>query len=404
MSVSRTKRRFQLVLIKPSHYDDEGYVVQRIRSSIPANSLACLYALAQDAAERQVLGPDVAIDITAVDETNTRIRAKEIMAQFARHDGFGMVCLVGVESNQLARALDIARPLRGVGLPVVIGGGHLAMLLDTQTDLQAAVGLGCTLFAGNAENGRIDAVLRDAASGALQPMYDQVDALPALESTPSPFLPPEVLKRVIDHYASFDAGRGCPFQCSFCALIDVQARKPRRHSADSVEQSIRAHYREAVPWFFITDESFVRNKDWEQVFDRIIQLREHEKIELNIVVQIDALCHKIPNFVTKAARAGVRKVFIDPENANRAKRLTAKKHQSGITECRDVLLTWRKAGVTTYEGRILDLPNDALVSVREGVEIIEKGPSADGLEFFCYAAASSRIRRAESMESKHSAR
>ena len=67
------KRRFLLYLIKPSHYDDDGYVVQWMRSSIPSNSLAMVYALAADAAERQVLGPDVAIDITAMDETNIRV-------------------------------------------------------------------------------------------------------------------------------------------------------------------------------------------------------------------------------------------------------------------------------------------------------------------------------------------
>ena len=50
-----TKRRFQLVLIKPSHYDDDGYVVQWRRSSIPSNSLACVYALAAEAASRGVL-------------------------------------------------------------------------------------------------------------------------------------------------------------------------------------------------------------------------------------------------------------------------------------------------------------------------------------------------------------
>jgi hypothetical protein len=40
------RRRFRLMLIKPSHYDDEGYVIQWVRSPIPANSLACVYGLA----------------------------------------------------------------------------------------------------------------------------------------------------------------------------------------------------------------------------------------------------------------------------------------------------------------------------------------------------------------------
>ena len=67
------KRRFQLVLIKPSHYDDDGYVIRWWRAMTPSNSLAAVYGIAADCAERQVLGPDAAIEITVIDETNTRV-------------------------------------------------------------------------------------------------------------------------------------------------------------------------------------------------------------------------------------------------------------------------------------------------------------------------------------------
>jgi len=387
MPVPRIKRRFQFVLIKPSHYDADGYVVQWVRSSIPANSLACLYALAQDAAQRNVLGPDVAIDISAVDETNTRIRTNAIIDQFKRHDGFGMVGLVGVQSNQFPRALDIARPLRAAGIPVVIGGFHvsgcLAMLPGVQPDLQQALDMGCSLFAGEGEDRRLDQVMQDAANGTLSPIYNHMNDLPALEGAPTPFLPPQVLRRTVDHYASFDAGRGCPFQCSFCTIINVQGRKSRRRSPDDVEQLIRAHYRHGIHWYFISDDNFARNKDWEIIFDRIILLRERDHIELKIVIQVDTLCHKIANFIEKAARAGVRKVFIGLENINPANLLAAKKRQNKITEYRSMMLAWKKAGVITYAGYILGFPNDTPESVREDIEIIKKELPIDILEFFC---------------------
>ncbi|NBB82233.1 MAG: radical SAM protein, partial [Alphaproteobacteria bacterium] len=66
--MAETAARFPLVLIKPSHYDDEGYVIQWARSWIPSNSLACVYALAQDAARQRILGDDVEITIDAYDE------------------------------------------------------------------------------------------------------------------------------------------------------------------------------------------------------------------------------------------------------------------------------------------------------------------------------------------------
>jgi len=71
--MDRPKRKlFHLVLIKPSHYDDDGYVIQWARSVLPSNTLATLYGLALDCVEKRVLGEDVDIALTAYDETNTR--------------------------------------------------------------------------------------------------------------------------------------------------------------------------------------------------------------------------------------------------------------------------------------------------------------------------------------------
>ena len=117
MSEVAKRRRFLLFLIKPSHYDDDGYVIQWFRSALPSNSLACLYGIAQDAMQTAALGDDVDIEIFAVDETNERIRPDRIARQIKDAGGLGLVGLVGVQSNQYPRALDIARPLRAAGDP-----------------------------------------------------------------------------------------------------------------------------------------------------------------------------------------------------------------------------------------------------------------------------------------------
>ena len=46
------KSTFYVELIKPSHYDDDGYVVQWWKSWVPSNSLSVLYGLTLDVAER----------------------------------------------------------------------------------------------------------------------------------------------------------------------------------------------------------------------------------------------------------------------------------------------------------------------------------------------------------------
>ena len=340
------ERRFQLILIKPSHYDDDGYVIRWWRAMIPSNSLAAVYGIAADSAERQVLGPDIAIDIAVIDETNTYIDVPALLAGLRRHGNFGLVALVGVQSNQYPRALDIARPFREAGVQVAMGGFHvsgcLSMLDGHAVDLDACRDMGISMFAGEAE-GRLDMVLRDAAAGRLAPLYNFMKDLPDIEGTPVPFLPKRYIARTLGLSASFDAGRGCPYQCSFCTIINVQGRKSRFRSADDVEHLVRLNWAQGIHKFFITDDNFARNKEWEAIFDRLIELREKGGIPLGLMIQVDTLCHKIENFVEKAKRAGVTRVFIGLENINPDNLTATKKHQNKITEYRKMLLAWRTA-------------------------------------------------------------
>ncbi len=231
---------FNLALIKPTHYDDDGYPIQWVRSAIPSNTLACLNGLAEDARARQVLGPDVDICVHTYDETNRRVRPDRIIKLIRASGGKALVCLVGVQSNQFPRAVDLAAPFLAAGLPVCIGGFHvsgcIAMLPDMPPDIRDAQARGVSLFAGEAEDGRFDIVLRDAFSGTLKPLYNFMDKLPSLAGEPPPMLPQQHLRRTAGSLSSVDLGRGCPFQCSFCTIINVQGRKSRFRSADDVEK------------------------------------------------------------------------------------------------------------------------------------------------------------------------
>ena len=379
-------RRFQLILIKPSHYDDDGYVIRWWRSMIPSNSLAAVYGIAADCAQRQVLGPDVAIDIDAIDETHTRINIPALLARLRRHDNFGLVALVGVQSNQYPRALDIARPLRAAGIQVAMGGFHvsgcLSMLDGHAVGLDACRELGVAMFAGEAE-GRFDAILQGAAAGRLEPLYNFMSDLPHLEGQPSPFLPKQYVARTLGLSTSFDAGRGCPYQCSFCTIINVQGRKSRFRTADDVEQLVRLNWAQGISKFFITDDNFARNKEWESIFDRLIQLREQDGIPLGLMIQVDTLCHRIDGFIEKAKRAGVTRVFIGLENVNPDNLAAAKKRQNKITEYRAMLLAWKAQGIITLAGYILGFPADTPQTIRRDIAIIQRELPLDIIEFFC---------------------
>jgi radical SAM superfamily enzyme YgiQ (UPF0313 family) len=377
--------KFLIVLIKPSHYDDDGYVIQWWRGWIPANSPAALYGLALDARRRQVLGAGVDLELEVYDEINTVLPLKRIIRRFRQNGLKGLVCLVGVQSNQFARAVDIGRMMRRHDIQVVIGGFHVSgcvsMLPEMPPELKEAAALGISLFAGEAE-GRMDELLRDAYARKLKPLYNFVDDLPGLEGQPLPYLESHHLARNLGNISCFDAGRGCPFNCSFCTIINVQGRKSRYRSAADVEGLIRAHPRGRVRTYFITDDDFVRNRNWEPILDRIIELREKEGYKIHLTIQVDTQCHKIPRFIQKAARAGCKRVFIGLESINEENLKSAAKRQNKFSEYRTMLRAWREAGVMTYAGYIIGFPNDTPESLARDIRIIQRELPVDILEFF----------------------
>src|SRR3984885_6993319 len=89
---------FHFVMIKPSHYDDDGYPIQWVRSAIPSNTLACLNGLTEGARRR--IAPDVDLRPHTYDETNRRVRPDKIMRIIRREGGKALIGLVGVQSNQ----------------------------------------------------------------------------------------------------------------------------------------------------------------------------------------------------------------------------------------------------------------------------------------------------------------
>ena len=384
VAVKAQKPRFHVEIIKPSHYDDDGYVIQWRRAFIPSNSLACLWALAEDACQRQVLGEDVELVIAGYDETHTVIPVRKIAQRIQSGGGRGIVLLAGVQSNQFPRAADLAAEFRALGVAVAIGGFHvsgcLSMLPETPPEIQASIDQGVTMFAGEAE-GTLEILLRDAYHGCLKPIYNHLLDLPNLEGQVTPFIPPKVAKRTFN-FTAFDAGRGCPFRCSFCTIINVQGRKSRSRSADDVEHIVRTYFAKGVNRFFITDDNMARNKNWEPIFDRLIELREKEGLKVKLMIQVDTQCHKIPGFIDKAARAGCSRVFIGMESVSPENLAAAKKFQNNILEYRKMLQAWRAKKVLTHAGYILGFPADTPESIERDIRTLQEELPIDILEFF----------------------
>ena len=374
---------FHIHLIRPTRYADDGYPLQWWRSLIPSNSLACVSGLVRDALARGVLQGQARPTVFDVDEINARVDPAAILARAKRAGANLLICLVGVQTNQFPRALDLARVLRAGGAPVCIGGFHvsgcLAMLDALPPELAEAQALGISFFAGEAEEARIDAVLEDGFAGALKPVYNHLKQTPSLGGAPIPFVGDTVVQRNLNRYSSFDLGRGCPFECSFCTIINVQGRRSRFRTADDLEAIVRENARIGVNRFFLTDDNFARNKNWRDLLERLVHLRRRHKLRVKLAVQVDALAHHLPGFIDLCVAAGVNQIFIGLETINAAALKIAKKKQNKVAGYREMLLAWKQHSVVVTTGYIIGFPDETKETILADIETLKRDLPIDNI-------------------------
>ncbi|HOT36585.1 MAG TPA: radical SAM protein, partial [Candidatus Latescibacteria bacterium] len=162
--------RLVIYLVKPSRYDDDGYLVRHWRGVLPSNTLSCLAGLTDDVVQRKVLGEHLKISTVLVDESVERMPRRKILADAGRKGTRAVVCLAGVQTNQFARATDIALEYASLGVRVMIGGFHVsgmtAMFPEGTPDIARLTDAGVTVVAGEVED-RWAALLSDVVNDRL---------------------------------------------------------------------------------------------------------------------------------------------------------------------------------------------------------------------------------------------
>jgi hypothetical protein len=349
--------RFKIILIKPSHYDEAGYVIQWRRSRMSSASLAAAYGELAASAEARALGLEVGIEIEAHDEANRVVDPGAMIARL-RAAGTGFVALVGVRTHEYPRALDLARRFRAAGLPVVIAGSHIDRCLSlgsaAMAALQEAFDLGVTLHAGA---GPMAGLLKEIAAGRAEPIHHPLAAPPGLDKAARalPRLPRPSMARVLDRQAGIEAaGR----------------------SAAEIEAIIRAGAGQGVARFFLTDDDFARNAKWEPILDRLAALGR-EGLRIRLGLQVGPLCHRMPGFIEKAAASGCETVSIALD------RIGSDSGAEKIRDARRMLQAWRARKVTTSAAYGLGFPTDTPDSIARDIETIKRELPVDMVAFFC---------------------
>jgi hypothetical protein len=195
-----------VTLIRPTNYTDDGYPIKTRIGVIRSNTLTQVGTLVQDLVNAPFL-QGVSLNVRKIDEAIEWIPVKEIVREAKSPGVRSIVMLVGVQSNQYPRSLDIAAKFRSQEIPVLIGGFHVSGMLamiGVTADLRTAMSMGITLVAGEVEGGRLSTIVEDVLRGRAQPLYNLLTPTPSLLNVPIPRITKDEFENFSSRFTTID--------------------------------------------------------------------------------------------------------------------------------------------------------------------------------------------------------
>ncbi|MHB8743520.1 MAG: B12-binding domain-containing radical SAM protein [Sulfuricaulis sp.] len=335
--------QLRVVLIKPSKYGIDGSVERFKKGYLPN---ATLYHIASLTPSQ--IG-DTLITVVTVDEY---VRQGLDYLRLLHHDPnvITLVALVGVQSHQLHRALDLAAYARHHGVRHCIIGGPHSMTCDTSS----LHGRGVSFALAEAEL-IWNQILSDALSGELQPVYG-ADQRWAAQLPNVVINPPsaEELARYIAPMLGIYPVRGCPYQCNYCSVIKISGRQVRSPDIESTIESLWRAKRGGVELIMFVSDNF--NK-FPGVRD-LLQVMIDDRVDLRFFCQCDTQIAKDPELVELLGRAHCAEIFVGVESFNRKTLKAANKYHNHPEHYSDIVSLCNKAGIRPHFSSIIGFPED----------------------------------------------
>jgi radical SAM superfamily enzyme YgiQ (UPF0313 family) len=409
-------RTVRIYFIKPSRYDEEGYV-QFFRYGIqPNNTLTVLKALNEGLNQRYAAHRNVYLETVIWDEICDGLVSPETLLAIrdkAREDGVELLIgLAGVQSNQYPRGRDLALQFKAQGMTTMMGGFHVSGYPESRQFLNSC---GITTIVGEAENlwGQI---VEDYLCGELKLNYSVSEGIRAKTGQDDIIVPvitearlPAVDDRYLTRFfnpamTTLDTSRGCPFTCSYCSVKNVMGRTMRSREPEAVVRWVRdAAKNHGINSLFLVDDDFFRSPRWEEILTGLATVkREFPALCFMMQVDVDASCYanlaegesetakhrRSRRFVDLAAKAGCYQAFVgieslNPENLNLATKYQNtddRQHRMTLEDARRRVLdkyrrvvdNWHKAGVAVHAGYMLGFPFDAADCGRIAARTLKK--------------------------------
>jgi hypothetical protein len=321
---------------------------------------------------RDMLGCELA-DIEAIDEYVHTDAA--YLSHLAPSGGANkLVALVGVQSHQYHRALDLAALAVSRGSMAIIGGPH-PMTCDTVEQQ----GLGVSFSLAEAELVWAS-VLEDAAHGELSPVYGADERWQKRLDSPAVTVSKQDLRRYVVPMLGVYPARGCPYTCSFCSVVKIAGHRIRSQSIETTLATLRAAKAGGVKMIMFTSDNFNKYTEAPELLRAMID----EHLDLNLFVQCDTQVYRQEELFELLARAGCFQMFVGVESFDRATLTSVGKAQNRPEAYKRIVELCRSYGIGSHFSNIIGFPTQAVRDVREHIkELKALSPTAASFYVLC---------------------
>src|SRR5688500_10237009 len=361
-------KRLRVVIVKPSKYGLNGHVERYRWGFMPNSTVPHLRSMTPDNLK------GVKVEVHTVDEyVHTDL---DYLVLLTKEAGCRtLVALVGVQSHQLHRALDLAAYAHHNGCMTVIGGPH-PMTCDTSMLQERGVS-----FALAEAELVWPTILEDAVAGELQPIYGR-DQRWQRELDAPVIIPPhkDDLRRYIIPMLGLYPSRGCPFLCNYCSVIKIAGQRVRSQSIETTIRSLRAAKAAEIKMIMFTSDNFNKYAAAEDLLKEMIE----EKLNLSFFVQCDTQIAKQERLIELLSRAGCFEIFVGVESFDRSTLLAAKKAQNRPERYQNIVELCRRYRVSSHFSNMIGFPQDTTSRIKSHIETLcELGPSHTSFYVLC---------------------
>lgn len=346
----------KVVLIKPSKYAVDGYV-ERFKTGYMPN--ATLYHIAG-------LTPKNINSVKVITHTiDEYVRDDLDYLKLLEYDPdyITLVAIVGVQSHQFHRALDLAAYAHDNGVRHCIIGGPHPMTCDT-TQFQNR---GISFALAEAEV-IWNEILNDAISGELKPVYGSEGRWAQVLDGPIVDPPAqEELDRYLTPMLGLYPVRGCPYNCNYCSVIKISGQQVRSTPIECTLESLKRAKKSGIQFIMFVSDNFNKYPEANLLLEEMIA----NKVSIPFLCQCDAQIARQPDFIDLLGRAGCHEIFIGVESFDIETLRLANKFHNRPDSYQEIIRLCHKAGIRSHFSNIIGFPSDTTASIKGQSDIIQ---------------------------------